>query len=64
MENIIEALNVIAISEKIDLQYQDYISIILMIIGTSIALIFMGLIISGFLTSGNGESSIIPAWRR
>ncbi|MHA1694809.1 MAG: hypothetical protein ACTSUG_06080 [Candidatus Helarchaeota archaeon] len=64
MENIIEALNVIAISEKIDLQYQDYISIILMIIGTSIALIFVGLIISGFLTSGSGESSIIPAWRR
>ncbi|MHA1270718.1 MAG: hypothetical protein ACTSPY_13075 [Candidatus Helarchaeota archaeon] len=43
-------------THKLEMDYKDYVSIILMIIGISIALLFISLLINGLLTSGSGES--------
>ena len=51
-------------TQKIEINSKDYVSIIVMLIGASIALLFVYLMVSGIFGSGVGESDLFsPPWR-
>ncbi|MHA1229473.1 MAG: hypothetical protein ACTSRP_09360 [Candidatus Helarchaeota archaeon] len=64
MDEVIETIKFISETHKLEMNYKDYLSVAIMLIGAAIVLIFLGLMFSNLLNSGTGESSFTPPWRR
>jgi len=58
------AFEILAKTDKLELKYQDYISLIIMIFGALFALLLMFAMVQGLISSSGSGTEHTQIWRR